>query len=142
VRGMIRVVLDTNVLVAAAQSQSGASYRLFQDLAQGRFIPLVSTALCLEYEEVLHRKGLLPQYKYHEVEEFIASFLAACEECDIHLRWRPYLRDPDDELVLELALSGQAQYIVTHNKRDFAGVETLGLRVLAPGEFLRIVERL
>ncbi|MBI4623130.1 MAG: hypothetical protein HY736_07925 [Verrucomicrobia bacterium] len=60
-------------------------------------------------------------------------------ESQIHFLWRPYLPDPKDDLLLELAFAGQAVYIITHNTRDFQGADALGIQVVTPDQFLRIL---
>jgi predicted nucleic acid-binding protein len=82
----------------------------------------------LEYEDVLRRPGLLPGYTKEDISDFLDYFLAKCVECRIHFLWRPHLPDPKDDFILELALAANAPFIVTHNTRDFHGVERLGIR--------------
>ena len=135
----MRVVIDTNVLVSAMRSRRGASFRLLQKLGSGRFQPVISPPLCLEYEDVFRRPGLLPDYSSEDLGDFLDYFLSKCIECRIHFLWRPHLPDPKDDLLLELALAGNARFIVTHNTRDFRDVASLGIRVVTPDEFLSIL---
>ena len=116
---MIDVVLDTNVLVAAFRSSKGASYQLLQLLESRTWRPVVSPALALEYEAVLKR---------------------GASEGDLYFRWRPALRDPDDDRILEVAVRTKAP-IVTFNTRDFAGSERYGVSVMRPIELLHLIER-
>lgn len=102
--------------------------------------PLVTPVLFLEYEAVLKRPeqatthGLTPG----EIDRFLAAFAAASEPVDVSFSWRPQLADPDDEMVLEAAVNGRAQAIVSHNVRDFAGVAArFGVRVVQPGDVLK-----
>ncbi len=101
--------------------------------------PVISPPLCLEYEAVLRRPGLLPGFTTEDIDDFLDYFLSECIECHIHFLWRPHLPDPQDDLVLELALAGGAPFIVTHNVRHFPGVNDLGIRAVTPAEFLRIL---
>ncbi|MGH8221441.1 MAG: putative toxin-antitoxin system toxin component, PIN family [Woeseiaceae bacterium] len=136
----MKLVLDTSVLVAGFRSRQGASNRLLRAVARGEVQPLVTTALFLEYESVLLRPehrivtGLGPT----EIERILASLASACEPVEVHFRWRPQLRDAADELVLEAAVNGQADALVTHNVRDFvAAAGRFGLRVLTPQASLK-----
>ena len=135
----MRIVLDTNVLVSALRSQRGASFQLLQQLGTLLFRPIISPPLCLEYEDVLRRPGLIPGVTEQDIGDFLDYILSECLECRIHFLWRPHLPDPKDDLILELALAGNAPFIVTHNTRDFRGVESLGIRAVTPDEFLRIL---
>lgn len=136
----MRVVLDTSVLVAGLRSQLGASSRVLYAVAEKRCIPLVTTAVFLEYEAVLLRSeqrlatGMSPE----DVEGFLAAFASAAEPVDLNFLWRPQLRDPADELMLEAAVNGRAEALVTHNVRDFqSATARFGVRTLTPGAYLK-----
>ena len=137
---MIKVVLDTSVLVAALRSRSGASNLVVRWVAEGRLRPLVTTPLYLEYEAVLTRPEhqLAHGFTPTEVRHFLAAFASASGGVDVHFRWRPTLPDPSDEMVLEAAVNGGAVALVTHNPRDFPGVEArFGVQVITPGAFVK-----
>jgi putative PIN family toxin of toxin-antitoxin system len=139
-----RVVLDTSVIVAALRSRSGASNALLELVAFDRLRPLVSTALFLEYEDVLQRpeNRLATGMSELDVEGFLAALASAAEPVEVNFRWRPQLTDPKDELVLEAAVNGQAEALVTHNVGDFEPAARLfGLRVLLPRDLLKEVKR-
>ena len=106
-----------------------------------QFLPLISPALCLEHEDVLRRPGTVPGYTPDQITRFLDSFLSLAKECRPRVRLRPFLKDPDDELVFECALAGGATHLVTHNRADFAGVERFGISVVTPDEFLTILRR-
>jgi len=82
---------------------------------------------------------MLSGYTSEEIGDFLDYFLSESIECRIHFLWRPHLPDHKDDLVLELALAGSATFIITHNVRDFLGVEALGIRAVTPDYFLSIV---
>lgn len=133
----VLVVLHTNVLFAGLWSRDGASDRVLELVRQGRIQPALSVALVLEYEMVLKRKaealGLQPQ----EIDAIIDYLCAVGHQQAIHFLWRPTLRDPRDELVLELAVVAGCPHVVTHNVRDFAGAERFGVTAVTPAEYLR-----
>ncbi len=133
------VVLDTNVLVSALRSRLGASNAVMCRLARREFEAAVSTALLLEYDEVLHRPGIVPDYRNDEIAAFLDSVCAVSREAYIYFAWRPILPDPGDDLVLECALASGATHIVTHNLRDFPEVDRFGISVVAPNQFLRFL---
>lgn len=141
---MFRAVLDTSVVVAALRSRRGASNRLVELVALGRLRPLVTTALFLEYEDVLRRpeNRLATGMSDADVEGFLAAFASAAEGVDVSFRWRPQLKDPNDELVLEAAVNGRAEALVTHNVRDFqSATRAFGLRVVIPRDLLKELDR-
>jgi putative PIN family toxin of toxin-antitoxin system len=137
---MRRVVLDTNVVVTALRSVSGGSNAVLMQVANGRLVPLIAPALFLEYEAVLKRpeQRLVHGLDFVAIDRFLAALASASEAVNISFQWRPQLRDANDEMVLEIALNGHADALVTHNVKDFAtAAQKFGLRVLRPGEVLK-----
>jgi putative PIN family toxin of toxin-antitoxin system len=134
--GVPCVVLDANVLVAAIRSRRGASFRVLEQVGRGRFEIVVSVALVLEYEEVLERHWVAAGLEASDVQDLLDYLCAAGRHQAIFYLWRPYLRDPDDDHVLELAVAGGCDGIVTFNVRDFAGAERFGLWIETPRDFL------
>ena len=137
---MYRVVLDTDIVVTALRSATGGSNAVLREAAYGRITPLVTPALFLEYEAVLKRpeQRLVHGLGLRDIDRFLAALAAACEAVEVSFQWRPQLSDANDEMVLETAVNGQADALITHNVRDFVkGAERFGLRVLRPGEFLK-----
>ncbi len=135
----MRLTLDTTVLVAAFRSHTGASRRLLELVPSRAFRLVASPALYLEYEAVLTRPehlnvhGLSPR----KIEEALVYLAGFTDKVRIHFSYRPQLRDANDEMVLEAALNGQADAIVTHNIRDFSPVASrFGIEVLTPGRIL------
>src|SRR4051794_3137114 len=139
---MLRVVLDTNVLVAALRSRRGASFELITHLGTPAFETVVSVSLVLEYESALLRHMPASPYSEQDIRDFIDYICGTAIRQEIFFLWRPFLRDPGDDLVLEAAVAAGCDAIVTHNIRDFAAAKKLGVRVLTPGEFLNELRRL
>jgi putative PIN family toxin of toxin-antitoxin system len=134
-----RVVLDTNVLVAASRSGRGASAKLLSLVGTGRFEICLSVPLLLEYESVLLRH-IDPASADGRVQMDILNYLCSvADQRAIYFLWRPSLRDPKDEMVLETAVAGRCNTIISYNKKDFAGAEQFGLTVNTPQEFLRVI---
>ena len=134
-----RVVLDTNVLVAASRSRLGASFALLQAMRNRQFLVLLSVPLMLEYEAVLKRPEQLAASGRSVLmtDAFLDALCLCGETVHLHYLWRPQLRDPADEMVLETALNGRADVLVSINIRDFATVGRFRLKVATPGAFLR-----
>lgn len=132
--------MDTDVVVSGMRSKEGASYRLLLELGgDSRFRISVSVPLAMEYEMALKR---VPGLRPADVETMVDFLCEVGEKREIYFLWRPLLRDPKDEMVLEVAVEAQADAIVTHNVRDFKGVEKrFGIRILTPGAFLLELER-
>lgn len=135
----MRLVLDTNVIVAAFRSRHGASNLLLRFADQGLITPLCSTALFLEYEAVLSRDVVREAtgHTLADVGAVMAALAAIAEGVDISFRTRPMLADAADEMVLEAALNGEAEAIVTHNVKDFRPAQQLGMTVIPPGQIVR-----
>jgi putative PIN family toxin of toxin-antitoxin system len=137
---MLRVVLDTDILVAALRSLSGGSNAVLRAVGHRQLAPLLTPPLFLEYEAVLKRpeQRLAHGLGLPQIDDFLAAFASASEAVEVSFQWRPQLADANDEMVLEAAINGRADALVTHNVRDFAkAAERFGLRVLRPGELLK-----
>lgn len=137
---MHRVVLDTSVIVTALRSRTGAGNAVLRAVAHGKVKPLVTVALFLEYEEVLKRadQRLAHGLALPAVDRFLSALASACEPVEVNFQWRPLLLDPDDEMLVEIAVNARASAIVTHNRKDFAMIPPrFGVNVITPGELLR-----
>lgn len=136
----MKVVLDTNVLVAALRSSNGASYALISSLPSPQWTPALSVPLYIQYQDVLLRPGVVPTtFTPNDILVFCRYLASVSHLQEIHFLWRPYLPDRGDDMVLELAVAAQARYIITHNTRDFREVENLGVAPIRPAEFLRLI---
>lgn len=136
------VVLDTNVLVSALRSRKGASFRILSAIGKSKFHLCLSVPLVLEYEEVLLREIDQLMANEQDVQDLIDFLCSVGQHQKIYFLWRPYLRDLEDEFVLELAVAGDCDYIVTFNRQDFAGAEAFGIQVLNPRELLSVIGEL
>lgn len=133
----IRVVIDTNILYAALYSSSGASHALMIMVRNGFVIPCISVTLVLEYEDVLTRHRNRLHLTQGEIKAFLGFFVQQSERLKIHYLWRPCLKDPNDDMVLEVAVAAGVDFIVTHNTKDFAGSERFGVQSVTPGWFIK-----
>ena len=129
-------MLDTNVLVSAMLSRRGASFRVIDEIGRGRFEIVVSVPLVVEYEAALleHRPANVSPRDVAVVLDYVC---AEAHEQEIYYLWRPLLRDPKDDMVLEVAVAGRCDTIVTHNIDDFGGAQQFGVRIVRPFDFLR-----
>lgn len=129
------VTLDTDVLVAAVRSRLGASRAWLRAILRREATLLLSVPLAMEYEAVLLRPENLavPGVTKARSLALLDALCAVCRPIEIAFLWRPTLRDPDDEMVLEVAVNGRADYLLTFNLKDFAGAERFGVRVARPG---------
>lgn len=142
----MRLVLDTATIVAAFRSDSGASRRLLQWSLERRreLVVLVSVPLLIEYEAVLTRPEQLKASgaSAADVGHVLDAVAAIAEPVKLAYLWRPTLADGDDDMVLELAVNGRADAIVTFNLRDFApAAEQFGIEALSPGEAVKRLEK-
>lgn len=133
----MKVILDTNVLVAASRSNRGASFRLLQLIPGEQFQICVSLPLYLEYLDVMTR----PEHQLKSLAEgqvigAVRYLLAQAHLQEIYFQWRPFLPDVKDDMILELAVAAQAKRIVTFNLKDFRGIAQFGILALTPRDFL------
>jgi putative PIN family toxin of toxin-antitoxin system len=139
----VRLVLDTDVIIAAMRSPTGASAAILMAVRRGEITMLANVALALEYEATCRRAehGVAAGLSPTQVGTFIDAVIALAEPVETHFLWRPQLRDPGDELVLEAAVNGRAHAIVTFNRKDFGEIPTrFGVEVLAPIDALRRIK--
>ena len=131
-----QIVIDTNVIVTGLRSRNGSAFRLLQLVGSERFSIHLSVPLVLEYEDVLLRQRPHLSIGASDIQDLIDFHCAVATHHQIFFLWRPYLRDPKDDMVLELAVKADCDSVVTYNTRDFAGIEQFGIRAITPAEFL------
>jgi putative PIN family toxin of toxin-antitoxin system len=131
------VVVDSNVIYSGLYSKEGASYKILQLIGEGDIIPALSIGLFEEYMDVLGRPPLADDFSEKDKNDFMDYFCAVSKLTEIFFLWRPFLKDPKDDMVLEAAVASGAKAIITYNTKDFVGSEQFGIRVLTPIEYLR-----
>lgn len=140
----MRVVLDTASLVAAIRSSAGASRQLLVAGLQRRLTLLASVPLMIEYQAVLTRPAHLEaaSLTVADVEALLDAVAMVAEPVRLAFLWRPTLRDPDDDMVLETAVNGRADAVVTFNLRDFSGhARRFGIEAWSPGMAVQRLRR-
>ena len=135
----MRIVIDTNVVVAGLRSRQGASFRLLTLLGGSAFETVISVPLLLEYEAVLKQQASALGLARADVDDFLDFVCQVSSPHEIHFLWRPTLQDPRDEFLLELAVESHSDFIFTHNTRHFAGAAQFGVEVVTPRKFLRLI---
>ena len=137
-----RIILDTNVFIAALRSTRGASFKLLSLLGTGKFDLIISVPLVFEYEDVAKRQARALGLTNKDIDDILDYLCQVGEQRSIFFLWRPLLRDPKDDFVLELAVESGCDYIVTFNAKDFVGAERFGLQILQPKDLLKIIGEL
>jgi putative PIN family toxin of toxin-antitoxin system len=131
-------------MVAAIRSDAGASRRLLMAGLKQRITMLISVPLLIEYQAVMSRPEHLKASRLSEadVSAILDSVAATAEAVRLAFLWRPFVRDPDDDMVLETAVNGNADAIVTFNRRDFAGAtRAFGIPILSPAAAVQLMEK-
>jgi putative PIN family toxin of toxin-antitoxin system len=132
----MRAVIDTNVIIAGMKSSLGASHAILMAIHARLFTPVLSVPLFMEYEEVSKRPGMLPHLSLQQIDTILNQICSRCHEQRISFNWRPFLPDPDDDMLVELAIAARAFCIVTSNLRHLQPAKTLGIQVLEPSDFV------
>jgi putative PIN family toxin of toxin-antitoxin system len=131
-----QIVIDTNVFIAALRSRRGASHKLLRLIDSGKFQVNISMPLALEYEDAAKRMIGELSLNAHDIDDIINYICRIANRRNIFYLWRPFLKDPKDDMVLELAVAGQCNSIVTFNIKDFEGIDQFGVRAMTPTQFL------
>lgn len=138
---MINVVIDTNVLISALRSRRGASFKLIQMVGTGKFDISLSVPLLFEYETVSTRRKF-KNLTNSDIDAILNYLCKVADKREIYYLWRPFLKDPKDDMVLELAVESGSSYIITYNIDDFQGIEQFGLKAITPKTFLKEIGEL
>jgi putative PIN family toxin of toxin-antitoxin system len=132
-----KIVIDTNVFISALKSKKGASYKLLFETSRKKYEQCISPALIFEYESVAKRENL--KINFEHIDDIIDMICLLSKKCEIYYLWRPFLKDPKDDLILELAIESNSNFIITYNIKDFEGVSQFGINVINPKEYLQII---
>ena len=130
------IVIDTNVILSALQSNKGKSFELISKAGNDVFDFAISVPLILEYEAILKKHLDKNIFSDSDIEDFIDYLCAVGSKTKIFYLWRPYLKDPFDDHILEVTIHSNAQTIVTFNEKDFHEAQNLGIKIFTPKEFL------
>jgi putative PIN family toxin of toxin-antitoxin system len=131
------IIIDTNVIYSALRSNLGSSFVLLNAMAEGKVDYAISAALIFEYEDVLKRPGNKLVFTEIEIDQILDSIVALGSLHSSYFLWRPFLKDPKDDMVLELAVVSESDRIVTHNIKDFKGSTKLGVKAITPLDYLK-----
>ena len=132
-----RIVMDTNVLISALRSKRGASFLFLSLFGKQKYDIYISVPLILEYESAAKRMARSIGLKHSEIDDILDYLCSTAQHRKIHFLWRPVLRDPSDDMVLELAVECRADYIVTFNVKDFKGARNFGVLTITPRDLLK-----
>lgn len=133
---MIQVVIDTNIFISALKNDTGASFYLLSLVGKNEFESNMSVPLIMEYESVAHRFLSQLNLTVSDLNDILDYLCSASNLHKINYLWRPFLKDPKDDLVLELAVKARSRYIITFNKKDFINTSEFGITAVTPWEFL------
>jgi putative PIN family toxin of toxin-antitoxin system len=137
-----QIVVDTNVFITALRSQFGASYKLLSLIDEEIYKLNLSVPLALEYEEVAKRMIGEISLSEKEIDDILDFVIHRSNQWHIFYLWRPQLKDPSDDMVLELAVTAGCHYILTYNLDDFKGSKRFGIEAITPKAFLEMVGEL
>lgn len=135
-----KIVIDTNVILSALRSSRGASFRLLSTIDSGLFEFSLSVPLFMEYESVAKRNKDQLRLSDSVIDDILDYLAEIGNKREIYFLWRPFLSDPKDDLVLEVAVESESDFIISYNKKDFKNIEKFDLKVLTPQEFLKLIE--
>jgi len=134
-----QIIIDTNVLIAGLRSRNGSAFQLLKLVGSQQFDIHLSVPLVLEYEEVLLRELSNLSISAADVQDLIDFYCSVAVHHQIFFLWKPYLPDPKDDMVLELAVKAGCDSVITYNIRDFAGIERFGVNAITPAKLLKFI---
>lgn len=135
----VKAIIDTNVILSGLKSKNGFSYKILKKIAEDLFEFYISTPLVLEYEAVLTNMKNITGLEVEDITAFIDYICYAGIQTKIYYLWRPFLKDPFDDHLLELAVSSGSKYIVTFNLKDYKEIEKFGVQAITPQDFYHII---
>ena len=137
---MLKIIIDTNIVLSALKSNQGASYALMTLLPSTKFETALSVPLYTEYQDVLTReKNMTGASTKEDILAYCRYLASISQRKDIFFLWRPWLKDPKDDMVLELAVASNSEYIITYNIKHFKRIESFGVQAIKPADFLEII---
>lgn len=137
----MRVIIDTNVVIAGLRSQAGASYEILQRVGRGSFEMALSVPLALEYEEQLKLNTRRIGLTISDIDDILDYWYSVVVPVEVFFLWRPTETDPDDDMLIEAAVAGECDAIISFNTRDLTSAAKFGIRVMTPGAFLRELDQ-
>lgn len=137
-----RVILDTNVVLAALRSRTGASYRLLLTIGHPQWQSVITPALMYQYEDVARRHGNTPGLSADDVASILELIYQRSHRQFVYFSWRPLSPDAGDDLVLEAAIAAGCSFIVSFNEKHLRAARDFGIEVLKPGDFLKRIGEL
>lgn len=131
-----KIVIDTNVILSGLMSKKGSSFKILSIIPKNRFTVAISVPIILEYESVLLKNLKNLDLTKKDINDFLDYICLVSEHTKIFYLWRPVLKDPYDDHILELAVSSNSKYIVTYNLKDFNEAYKFAVRPVTPETFL------
>lgn len=142
---MDKVVIDTSILISALIGKTGPSREILRQCLLGQLTPLISNTLFLEYEAIQHRPNIadLCPLTNDEKKRLFMAYYHVCQWTQIHYLWRPNIKDEAENFLIELAVAGNARYLITNNIRDFQHAELTfpDLKIITPENLLQTLPR-
>ena len=135
-----KIVINTNVILTALRSTKGASFKLLSVIDSKKFKIFLSVPLFVEYESLVKRNKEILDLSLSTINDILNYLAEISSKREIYFLWRPFLKDPKDDLVLEVAVESSSDFIISYNKKDFRNVDKFGLKVLTPHEFLKLIK--
>ena len=135
----MKVIIDTNVILSGLSSKNGASYRILSLIPEDLFKIAISVPLILEYEAILKKHINATGFTLKDIDDFLNYLCLQGEGTKIFYLWRPILKDPYDDHILEVAVASNSKYIVTFNIKDFVESQGFGIKAILPRKFLKII---
>ena len=136
----IQIILDTNIIFSGLYSTLGASFQVLRAVTAGKIQPVLSVSLLFEYEDVLKRNSRKLGFTHRDIDVFLDNMCKLSSFQTIHYLWRPFLPNPKDDHVLELAVASQVKKIATFNVKDFQNIDKFGVKIISPKRLLEEIE--